>query len=328
MATWRVPSDVLANSGFAISPKAEVVGALAALSRPNSPHQRAFHAAHGTAFAEYLDRHPVARDLVDASTRRRSARRPGWLAEYLCLPPDVPHPTFDHELAQLARRTDDELREDLVVTTGRPLVDSLLQPGLSGVAVDLVRWLWTHTLETDWPRRERLVRADIVARTAQLAVHGWSAVLRDLGHGREWLGGGNLRIDHYELPPEDLPEGAVLRFVPTHAEKSWVGWRHGPTEHHYAIYYPLAGRLAAVDAGGTDGLPALVGPNRAAVLGFLDVPRSTSQVATLTGLTGGSVNSHLRVLLEAGAVLRRRSGREVLYWRTPLGDALVASGRD
>jgi hypothetical protein len=40
----------------------------------------------------------------------------------------------------------------------------------------------------------------------------------------------------------------------------------------------------------------------------------------------GSVGGHLKVLLAAGAVLRRRSGREVLYWRTALGDALVASG--
>jgi hypothetical protein len=29
------------------------------------------------------------------------------------------------------------------------------------------------------------------------------------------------------------------------------------------------------------------------------------------------------VLLDTGTVLRRRAGREVLYWRTFLGDALV-----
>jgi DNA-binding transcriptional ArsR family regulator len=47
----------------------------------------------------------------------------------------------------------------------------------------------------------------------------------------------------------------------------------------------------------------------------------------LTGLPLGAVGNHLRVLLDAGAVLRRRSGREVLYWRTQLGDGLVAAGR-
>ena len=40
----------------------------------------------------------------------------------------------------------------------------------------------------------------------------------------------------------------------------------------------------------------------------------------------GSVGDHLKVLLAAGTVLRRRSGREVLYWRTALGDALRDAG--
>lgn len=47
MGTWHVPADVLALSGFGISPKAEVVGALGALIRPRSPEQRAFSAGSG-----------------------------------------------------------------------------------------------------------------------------------------------------------------------------------------------------------------------------------------------------------------------------------------
>jgi len=33
----------------------------------------------------------------------------------------------------------------------------------------------------------------------------------------------------------------------------------------------------------------------------------------------------LRVLLDAGVVARRRSGRHVLYWRTALGESLIAA---
>jgi DNA-binding transcriptional ArsR family regulator len=76
-----------------------------------------------------------------------------------------------------------------------------------------------------------------------------------------------------------------------------------------------------------DGLARLIGPNRARVLRLLDEPRSTTQLAALTALPLGAVSNHLRVLLEAGAVLRRRAGREVLYWRTSLGDALAASAQ-
>ena len=51
-----------------------------------------------------------------------------------------------------------------------------------------------------------------------------------------------------------------------------------------------------------------------------------SGLAALTGLPLGSVGGHLKVLRESGLVERRRSGREVLYWRTALGDALTAAG--
>ncbi len=322
MGTWRVPADVLASSSFGISPKAEVVGALGALTRPRSPEQRAFGATHGAAFSAWLADRPTAADLVRSSFRSSSPGVSGWIADYLADPADAPDPTFDHEVDLLRRLTDADLRADLRETTRAELSPRLLEPGLGDVAVDLVCWLWTHTLETDWARRERILRADIVSRTAQLARHGWAAVLRDLGRDREWVGDGHLRINRYDLPTRTLPSGSRLMFVPTHTDGSWVGWR----DDRYAIYYPLAGRLADVDAGSARGLGALLGVNRAAVLELLDVPRSTSQVAALSGLALGSVGSHLRVLLEAGVVLRRRSGREVLYWRTALGDTLVASG--
>jgi DNA-binding transcriptional ArsR family regulator len=70
-------------------------------------------------------------------------------------------------------------------------------------------------------------------------------------------------------------------------------------------------------------LGALIGPVRARILVLLAEPRSTSQLVAVTGYTLGTVGGHLKVLLDAGLAQRRRSGRSVLYYRTPAGDQLA-----
>jgi len=243
------------------------------------------------------------------------------MGDYLSHPPEG-DATFASELAQLQRLTDDEVRADLRETTQAPLAPALMRPGVRDLVVELVVWLWTHTVETDWARRERILRADIVSRTAQLARHGWGTVLRDLGRDREWLGDGQLRINRYDLPSRVLDDDADLYFVPAHGTATWVGW---DLPRRYAIYYPVTGALAEVDGQADDGLERLVGVARARLLRSLDGPSSTSALVARTGMPLGSVGDHLKVLLASGTVLRRRSGREVLYWRTALGDSLVAT---
>jgi DNA-binding transcriptional ArsR family regulator len=230
---------------------------------------------------------PRRRALLECSFRARRGGRPGWLAGYLSAPTVAPGASIQDELGALATVPSATLRADLTETALRPLPPALRGARLAEVATGLLGWVWTHALDTDWPRRERVLRADIVARTARLAAHGWAAVLRDLGQHREWVGDGE--------------------------------------PHAYAIYYPVTGRLADTDARRTGGLPGLIGANRAALLRLLHEPASPTRLATALDLPIGAVGNHLRVLLQAGVVLRRRSGRAVLYWRTPLGDALVAA---
>jgi DNA-binding transcriptional ArsR family regulator len=322
MGTWQVTSDLLAKARFAVSPKAEVVSALEALVTPSDPAARAFRAAHYVAFEAMLDERPARRDLVSRSFRPRRGSQPGWLADYLASPPAAPDTAFEAELAEVAATPSEALRADLRETAGGPLPRSLETADVSGEAASVLEWVWTRTLATDWPRRERLLRADIVARTGQLARHGWAAVLRDLGKGREWAGDGQLRINRYDRPTRVLSADADLSFIPVSSSASWVGWTE-PVR--YAIYYPVAGRLAPGDAARRGGLDRLVGANRAALLRLLDQPLGTTHLAASRGLPVGAVGNHLRVLLDAGVVARRRSGRHVLYWRTALGDALIAA---
>jgi DNA-binding transcriptional ArsR family regulator len=320
--TWQVPSDLLAKARFAVSPKAEAVSALEALVRPSDPAARAFRAAHHVAFEAMLDERPARRDLVACSFRPRRGSQPGWLADYLASPPPATEVTFEAELAEVAATPAAALRADLRETTGGPLPRSLQTGDVTGEAAFVLNWVWTRTLATDWPRRERLLRADIVARTGQLARHGWAAVLRDLGKGREWAGDGQLRINPFDRPTRVLAADAGLSFIPVTSGASWVGWTE-PVR--YAIYYPVAGRLAPGDAARRGGLDRLVGANRAALLRLLDQPLGTTHLAASRGLPVGAVGNHLRVLLDAGVVTRRRSGRHVLYWRTALGEALIAA---
>lgn len=324
MGSWRVSADLLASSRFTLSPMAETVAALTVLERPLGPWQQVFQAANRDAYAEMLARHPARRDLVRRAWRPRRGDQPGWMADFLGTVPAHPGMSFDDELDQLAGEWDDDtMRRELHTLRPGRLAAGLLRPGLHAELLELLRWVWTVTVAADWPRRQRVLQADIVSRTATLATHGWSGVISTLGAKKQWLGDGRLQINHYDLAERDLSAAGTLLFIPAHSNGSWVSW-HEPTR--YAIVYPVTGALASVTASDPHGLPRLIGANRARLLRSLDDPRSTTQLAALTALPIGAVGNHLRVMLDAGLILRRRAGREVLYWRTALGDSLVATG--
>lgn len=326
MGTWLISADLLARSRFTVSPLNETLAAIFMLDPYRrsrlEPWQRTFRATHQEAFLAMLERHPLRRDLLHWAWRPRRGKRAGWTADFLTRPPPHADPSFAEEIAGLQDWSERRMRAELESMHEASLPDSLGRGGLRDETRGLLEWVWTATVSADWPRRKRVLEADIVARTARLASMGWAGVVGDLSPSTQWLGDGQLRINSYDLPPRDLSDATDLFLIPVHATGSWVAWTQ-PT--HYAVVYPVTGALAPPGRQSDDGLARLVGRNRARLLLALDVPRSTTQLATLTGLPVGSVGNHLRVLLDAGAVLRRRSGREVLYWRTSLGDALCAS---
>jgi Helix-turn-helix domain len=327
MGTWLVPADLLARSRFTVSPLNETVAALTLLSGANPlavPWQRTFRATHHEAFLELLAGDPVLKAVADNLWRPRQGAVPGWMADFLSLPPLGSAASFADELGQLADWDDERMRAELRSLRPGPLPAELERRGLQGAVRELLTWVWTATVAADWPRRRRVLEADIVSRTSRLATQGWADVVESLGPRLGWKEGGHLQINSYDLPTRDLTDARELSFIPVHSNGSWVAWE---LPWRFAVVYPVAGAQAAEDRPAEQGLARLLGGNRARLLALLDEPRSTSQLVALTGLPLGAVGNHLRVLLDAGAVLRRRSGREVLYWRTSLGDALVAAGR-
>jgi hypothetical protein len=322
MGHWVVNADTLAGSRFVVSPLAETTASLQTLEQGTAAHpgERGWLDAHLPAYRDRLNGDAVAAALV------RAGLGGSWNADFLTpTPTGEGGPDFAAELARVRGTTAAAARADLAVSLGGPLPALLDRHDLPERAAALLEWVWHETVLPYWPRRRRIAEADVVARTARLSQGGWAAALDGMSPGLRWLGGSRLQINAHDYPPREL-SGARLLFVPVTVRKGWVSWE---SPHRYAVVYPCSGVLAEADhASVPEALGALLGPARASVLVLLDTPKSTTQLVALTGQGLGSVGRHLKVLLDARLVLRRRAGRSVLYCRSDAGEVLVGAQRD
>lgn len=321
MGWWHLGTDALASSRFVVSPLAETVAALMTLHAGGGAHpgERAWLAARLPAYRARLAADPVDALLV------RAAIGPTWNADFLTPTPlGEGDPSFEEELAAVRDTEPGEAVPQLEVAVGGPVPESLRRASdLPGRMADILEWVWRETVLPDWPRRRRVLEADVVARTALLGRGGWAAALDELCPGKmRWLGDGRLQINTRSYPPRSLEEARLL-FVPVTPAKGWCSWEG--TER-YAVTYACSGALADVSGPVVpEALGALLGTARAGVLVRLGSPLSTSQLVALTGQGLGSVGRHLKVLRDAGLVRRGRAGRSVLYEWTEAGAVLVAA---
>lgn len=320
MGWWQVNADTLAGSRFVVSPLAETFASLKVLHAGEGAHpgELAWLTEHLPAYRRRLSRDPVTALLV------RSGLGRAWIADFLTPAPGE-GAGFAEEVARVRDADPAMARADLTVSRPGPLPALLQRDDLPQRAADLLEFVWEETVRPDWERRRRVLEADVLARTAQLGQGGWAAVLDALGPGTRWLGGDRLQVNLHANPPREI-SGAELLFVPVTPQRhGWVSWDEG---ERYAVVYPCAGVLTdgpvtSVPAG----LGTLLGDARARILVLLDSPMSTTQLVALTGQGLGSVGRHLRVLLDARLVGRRRAGRSVLYYRSAAGEVLVTAQR-
>lgn len=320
MGWWQVNADTLAGSRFVLSPLAETFASLKVLHAGVGAHpgEHAWLRAHLPAYRKRLAADPVTALLI------RSALGRSWIADFLT-PAPYGDETFEDEVARVREASPDDARAHLTVSLRGPLPDRLAdRDDLPGRAAELLTSVWDESVRPYWDRRRRILEADVVARTAQLSQGGWAAALDALRPGTRWLGDNRLQVNLHEYPPREI-SGARLLFVPVTPKAGWVSWEE---PDRYAVVYPCAGALSDVRPEAVpESLGALLGSARAGVLALLDSPMSTSQLVAVTGQGLGSVGRHLKVLLDARLVQRRRAGRSVLYSRTAAGEVLVTAQR-
>ncbi len=177
--SWVLSADLLAHSRFVVSPFTETVAAAMILSRPNPPGTpwiRSFRALHREAYLAMLAEDELRAVVAEHMWRPRRGQVPGWIADFLALPPLGNGATFADEFGQLAAWDDDRMRAEIGQFARGPLPAALGRPGLRDAVADILGWVRTTTLVSDWPRRRRVLEADILTRTSRLASHGWAGV--------------------------------------------------------------------------------------------------------------------------------------------------------
>ncbi|MGH3446352.1 MAG: DUF5937 family protein [Nocardioidaceae bacterium] len=312
----------LASLRFALSPVWEIVASVRVLKDP------AAHALHVPWVKQVRRRlsdlegaFPLLSALVPVPTRVL----PGFLAAT----PASPLPDVEAEIDAVCSLDHDEIRTELATMYGSqmpPPVGSLHHnPGLHlPRLMDQMHRYWQDVLAPDWPRVRGLLEGDLMYRAQRLADGGPRLLFADLDPTITWSNG-ILTIQNPTTTADHRLGGRGLVVVPS--AFTWprvfvkVDERWPPV-----LRYPArgVGTLWEQQDGTGPDIAAVVGRARARVLRELAAPASTSELARRTGLASSGVSTHLSRLRTAGLVDSHRTGRVVLYARTPRADALIA----
>jgi DNA-binding transcriptional ArsR family regulator len=309
----------LARTRFAISPMSELVLSLVAW---RDPSYAALHVPWLRSLSGRLDGLELERAVILTPGR-------GYTPDFLAPPPAGPLGSIADDLAALRATPAAQVRDEMRLFRSqhpRADVSAWVQDPRRELRrlADLFEAYWERAVEPVWPRVRAFLDADIAYRARRLASGGPDALFADLGLALSWAPP-HLDVDvpRHDATIELGGRGLVLMpsaFAPRPLVVDRAPWR--PT-----VIYPARGIATLWEEAepARDGLVRLLGASRAAVLSDLAAPRSTTELAERLQLSPATASHHLTALRDAGLVTGRREGRAVLYVRTPLGDALVAT---
>ncbi|GAA4496789.1 winged helix-turn-helix domain-containing protein [Actinoallomurus oryzae] len=183
-----------------------------------------------------------------------------------------------------------------------------------------LRGAYDGLIEAEWTRIRASFHADVAWRRMLLSEEGLRAALVSICPGSRW-DGTTLELNA-PWESERLLGGHGLTLLPS---PFWTG---GPRTNVHPdgsmlLVYPALTPLPLIEPEAGDGLGALLGQTRAAVLRVLTAPRTTSELARTLGISGASASEHARTLRRGGLVVTRRTGRAVTHLITPLGLRLL-----
>lgn len=336
MVRFVLGVEDLARTHFGISPLAETVRSLRAVSDP-SRH---------TLYLPWL--RSIRRDLGEIDMglllslvgpprggERFLSGASQALPDFLTPVPDRFVARLDEELA-VARSTPTAFfrRQLLAAHAPDPVPEALAavtRPGarpvralLNRICDELERY-YEAAMAPTWPDMRLVLEADTTYRARQLAVGGARRLFADMHPNLRWSDG-VLYID--EMISEHtvaangrglllMPSIFAVKPVPPMLADEAPSLAY-PSRGIGTLWAPPPPRPAAA-------LSSLIGAPRAQLLEMLAEPLPTIEIARRVKVTPSAVSQHLQVLHATGLVTRARDGRQVLYRRTGLGDRLTGS---
>lgn len=234
-------------------------------------------------------------------------------------------PSIDDELAAIEMTSPDELWRQLDEVAADASQLHAAHDDLPRRIVAGLRCAWDLVMAGHWNQVGTICTRDANWRAEQVAFRGWAAVITDI-EPRSMIDGSVLTLpcDSNDTPALSNATGLILMPSALVGPGNVASFAEGDS---FRLVYRARG-IRAVPTGesehkGVKALTELIGPRRTRVLLALELPTTTTQLATLLGTSLQSVSNHLQVLVAAALATKRRDGKTVIYSRTSLGDSLA-----
>lgn len=301
---------------FGISPLCEMGLSLRALKEPSRfPLQ-----------LPWLLRTQEAREDLDVNVLLALVNDRLWTPDFLNPRPPSPLTGFDEELAELAGLSPARFTQQLESIHGR-MPDVLSGPPRAAIrrVVAAFHEYWDACFSSYWPRMRTILEADITHRGRVTVQGGQAEMLNDISSSM-FFEGSRLSLPlariHTEITVNVDGRGVML--VPT----MFTSRAAAPVDLNEAplVVYPARGQGVMWEAEhvvNPRAIANVLGKTRASLLTALATPASSTELGIRFGVSTSAVNQHLRALRSVGLVTSTRYGHSMLYFRSPLGSALL-----
>jgi hypothetical protein len=305
---------------FGTSPLWETMSAVRVLNlRPDRP-----------LYSPWIAGRAEVAETLELGLLRAVQPRSGFTPDFLTPPPRASRASFATEIGRVRSTPLDRVRAELIRSRdelqnpGGAEIDRMLADpaGAREQLADQIESAWEALIKPDWPMISRVLDDDIAHRGEQLTAGGLAKLFDDLHPAMTWEDDQLIASRHRSADAQLTGQGLLL--IP--GVFAWpylvivVEPGYQPT-----LVYPARGaaRLWSDVPAPPDPLATLLGRTRATLLVALDPPATTSALATQYGLALATVAEHLAALHGAGLATRRRTGHQVHYRRTEVGQAVV-----